>query len=276
MDRRKAMKIAAGAIAGSGAGLFALSKAFKPGYPIDLEPRSLEYTHSDNGWQYSPLNPSETASLAYDLYPNGSCMYAIFRSVISQLADKFGEPYASFPYHMFSYGHGGIGGFGTVCGALNGAAALIGLFITERAVSDRLITDIFQWQETEPLPKFKPVDAELELPAFTANSVLCHASNTNWSKDAGVTINSKERRERCRRLTCDVAAKTVESLNALYNNDYLTNTHGNETVQSCMACHGDQGKMKNTAGRMSCNSCHTESAGHRVFSDIHYKLMKEK
>ena len=79
-----------------------------------------------------------------------------------------------------------------------------------------------------------------------------------------------------RRMTADVAAKAVEMLNSLYNNSYLTNTHSNEAAQSCLACHGNEGKLKNTAGKMDCNSCHDESLGHKVFSDVHYRLLKEK
>jgi len=33
--------------------------------------------------------------------------------------------------------------------------------------------------------------------------------------------------------------------------------------------------MKITAGKMDCHSCHDESLGHKVFSDVHYRLMKD-
>lgn len=274
MDRRNAMKIAAGVVAGGGAGLLTLATAFKHKHPVDNEARELAYRVDETLWVYRPLAPDITAEMAYQLYPEGSCMYATFKSIISQLAEMHGEPFASYPYHMFRYGHGGIGGYGTTCGTLNGAAALFGLFVTDKTVCDSLIADLFQWYEQEPHPSFKPDSSELEIPAYASNSVLCHASNTNWCKKAGVEINSKERKERCRRLTADVASRAVESLNAVFSNAYFTNTHSDETVQSCMACHGSEGKLKNTSAKMNCNSCHDESLGHKVFSDIHYKLMK--
>lgn len=276
MNRRNAMKIAAGFVAGSGIGMFAIAKATKHTPQLNTDPKQLDYQPTEGKWPYSALNPELTAQLAYQLYPDGSCMYATFRSVISQLAEIHGEPFASYPYHMFKYGHGGIGGYGTICGALNGAAALFGLFVTDKAVRDTMITDIFQWYEKAAHPMFEPEGAELKLPAIASNSVLCHASNTHWSKEAGVEIESKERKERCRRLAADVTAKVVESLNAVFSNTYISNMHCNEAALSCMSCHGNEGKLKNTAGKMECASCHDESLGHRVFSDVHYKLLKDK
>ncbi|WP_372947864.1 C-GCAxxG-C-C family protein [Mariniphaga sp.] len=276
MDRRKAMKVAAGAIAAGGAGLLTLTTAFKPEKQPLPETRNLEFTPEESEWEYFHLDPSATAQLAYDRYSEGSCMYATVISVVSQLADKFGEPFTSFPIHMFKYGHGGIGGFGSVCGALNGAAALIGLFVTDKNVQDKMITDLFQWYEKESLPVFNPQNAVFDFtPVVSAsNSVLCHASNTNWCKTSGFSVDSKERKERCRRLTGDVAQKVTASLNDIYTNAYITNTHTNEATNSCVACHGNDGKVKNTSVKMSCTSCHSESFAHKAFADVHYKFMK--
>ena len=277
MDRRKAMKVAAGAIAAGGAGLLTLTTAFKPEKQPAPGTSILEYSPGENDWEYFLLDPAATAQLAYDKYSEGSCMYAAILSVVSQLAEKFGKPFASFPIHMFKYGHGGIGGFGSVCGALNGAAAVIGLLITDKSVQDKMITDLFQWYEEEPLPKFSP-----DKPVFDytpvksiSNSVLCHASNTNWSKESGFHVNSSERKERCRRLTSDVTEKVTVALNEISTSAYVTNMHSNHEVNSCISCHGDEGKIKNTSVKMSCNSCHSESIGHKIFGDVHYKFMKD-
>jgi hypothetical protein len=276
MNRRNAVKITAGFLAGGGIGMLTLANAFKLKPQLQLEPRQLSHEPNESTWMYTPLDPVVSAKLAYRFYPDGSCMYATFKSIVSQLAEMHGEPFTSYPYYMFRYGHGGIGGYGTICGALNGSAALFGLFIGDKVVRDCLITDLFQWYEKEPHPVFKPEGAEMELPAVSSNSVLCHASNTHWSKVAGVEIESKERKERCRRMTADVTLKVVTMLNSLYDNLYITNRNSNEAVQSCMACHGNEGKLKNTAGKMDCQSCHEESLGHKVFSDVHYRLIKDK
>lgn len=277
MDRRKAMKVAAGVFAGSGIGLVTLSNVFKPEKTAPPEPSKIDYNVPETIWKYSRLDPSETSKLAYDSYSEGSCMYATVKSVIVQLAEKFSESYASFPIHMFKYGHGGVGGYGTVCGALNGAAAVIGLLIQAKDIQDKMIADIFQWYEKESFPTFTPVKSTYDFkpPKSKPNSVLCHASNTNWCKDSGFKLNSNERKERCRRLTADVAQKVVVALNEIHTNEYITNVHTDEASNTCLACHGKEGKVKNASVKMSCNSCHSESVGHRIFSDIHYELMKE-
>ena len=271
------MKIAAGVIAGSGAGIITLSTAFKPEFQPEEKPGKLEPQMVKSDWRYSPLDPAVTAETAYNNYPKGSCMYATFMSVVSQLADKLGEPFASFPVHMMKYGHGGIGGFGNICGALNGAAALIGLLVTEKKIQDSLITGFFRWYEETKLPEFKPQMPVLDFipPGSSSNSTLCHASTTNWGKASGFSIASDERKERCRRLTGDVAARITIVLNDYTNGTYTTNGHANETVRGCMNCHGKEGKIDNTSGKLNCTSCHTESLGHKIFSDAHYKLMKE-
>ena len=278
MDRRKAMKITAGAIIGGGAGIITLTNAFKPEYHLPEEPKKLEYKNADSYWPYYPLDPEITADLAYKYYDSGSCMYGTFNSVLSQLADKYGEPYASFPAHMMKYGHGGVGGFGTICGALNGTAALIGLFVAEKAAQDSLITGILRWYEEAKLPEYRPQKAILDFtpPPTISSSILCHASNSVWVKETGFKVNSNERKERCRRLTCDVASRVAVSLNEYFGNNYVTNNNDNETVRECMTCHGDKGKLVNTSSKMSCTPCHTESTAHKLFADIHHKMMKPK
>ena len=275
MDRRRAMKITAGVIAGGGAGLFALSESFKTENKVKAAPHKLEYNHSGENWKYSPLDPAVTAELAYKYYNQGSCMYAVVTSVITQLAEKFGEQYASFPSGMFKYGHGGVGGYGSICGALNGAAALIGLFISDKNVQDSMICDTFQWYENEALPDFKPLNPTFDfIPATSiSNSILCHASNTNWCNKSGFKVDSNERKERCRRLTGDVAKKLAIALNEIFADNYMTNS-GSNAAGSCVTCHGKEGKLNNTAVKMDCKPCHSESIGHRIFSDVHYKLMK--
>ncbi|HCY42187.1 MAG TPA: hypothetical protein DHV48_12670 [Prolixibacteraceae bacterium] len=276
MDRRNAMKTAAGVIIGGGAGLFTLTHAFKPVGKSAENPQKLDYKPDESAWKYARLDPIATAGLAYNYYSEGSCMYATVKGVVSQLAEIIGEPFTTFPLHLFKYGHGGVGGYGSVCGTLNGAAALIGLLITDKTVQDKMIADVFRWYEKEPLPAFSP-----NTPAYdhnpvksVSNSVLCHASNTNWCKTAGFKVDSKERKERCRRMTADVTMKVTTSLNEIFENAYITSVQTDEAMNTCLTCHGGEGKVNNTAVKMSCNPCHTESVGHQIFADIHYKVME--
>lgn len=276
MNRRNALKMAAGAVIGGGAGVWAMTNAFKPEKLPELHPEKLEYVKAAHFWQYDRLDPLTTASIAYREYQNGSCMYAAFYSIVSQLAERYGEPYSSFPFHMMKYGHGGVGGFGTICGALNGAAAAIGLLVSEKRNQDVLMAELFRWYETNQLPQFTPEQPALDYnpPASEAHSVLCHASTTNWGKVSGEKIESNQRKERCRRLTADVAARTASMLNEYSGNTFIAAGHGSETAETCMVCHGDKGKLGNTSGKMSCTTCHDESIAHKVFADVHHKFMK--
>ncbi len=272
------MKVVAGGLIGGGAGVAILTTAFKPEIPPLSKPKKLELKAPDPNWKYHKLDPDVTANLAYHAYDEGSCMYAIVHSFIFQLATKFGEPYASFPVHMMKYGHGGIGGFGTICGALNGASSLIGLFVADKGIQNALIKDLFQWYEQTPLPVFKPDTATLDFipPTSISMSTLCHASNTSWSNVSGYRVKSKERSERCRRLTADVATKLATIMNQLADKIYTTAGLDDETTRTCISCHGKQGKLGNTSCEMNCTSCHTKSLGHKLFGDIHYKFMDKR
>ena len=149
------MKVVGSAFATGGAGLVALTTAFKPEKLPAAETSKLDYNPPETDWKYVRLDPAATGELAYNSYSEGSCMYATVKSIAYQLAEKVGEPYSSFPFHMFKYGHGGVGGYGSVCGTLNGAAAVIGLLISEKSVQDRRRTDsgdrVEHWPYRRPI-----------------------------------------------------------------------------------------------------------------------------
>jgi hypothetical protein len=113
---------------------------------------------------------------------------------------------------MMEYGNGGIGGYGSLCGAANGGAAAIGLFFDGQVRKD-LITRLFQWYEKTDLPLYQPARAGV-MPRAAAESVHCRDSISSWRRKTGVKPEAKERKERCARLTADVCRKTVELLNA--------------------------------------------------------------
>ncbi len=278
MNRRNAIKVAAGAIVAGTAGIGTLTNAFKPEKASTPSPIKVEPNNAETQWNYTILDPDITSAQAYKNYNIGSCMYGVFSSIIAQLSEKFGEPYTSFPVHMMKYGHGGVGGAGTICGSLNGASAIFGLLINDKNTRDILTAELFRWYETNAFPIYTPTDPTLDFTPITSTSesILCHASTTKWGKKAGYRIDSKERTERCRRLTADVAAHTVEMLNTYFNHTFITSYQDNETVNECLACHGGHGKLGNTTGKMNCTSCHEKSVAHKLFGDIHYQLMDKR
>jgi hypothetical protein len=215
-----------------------------------------ERENKAGGWTYSRLEPKAVAAEAYQMMPKGGCMYGVFGSILNSLAGIVGEPFRSFPVEMMKYGAGGVGGFGSLCGTLNGGAALLGLFVQDGKRRDKLITELFTWYESTELPVYGPKERskELDMPKSVAGSVLCHISVGRWCRVSGYDVLSGEMHERCSRLTADVAAKTVELLNRSLDPSSTFAGLPSET-KSCASCHG-QRELRDAMGTMSCGVCH--------------------
>jgi len=222
---------------------------------------SKEDKPAAKGWIYARLEPAAVADEAIKLYREGGCMYGVFASIVTALGRMVGEPFASFPFHMMRYGAGGTGGYGSLCGAVNGAAAVIGLFEPAKERQQQMIGELCSWYESTELPVYRPTaPGTADVPKTVANSVLCHMSVSRWCKVAGCDVLSKDRKERCARLTADTAAKTVE----LLNRNLLpspTFTGLSTDVKSCLSCHGKE-DLRDTEGKMSCNACHKFTKKH--------------
>jgi hypothetical protein len=214
-------------------------------------------------FEYSRLDPLAIGATAYRLYPDGSCMYAIFASVVQALGEKVGEPFRSFPVSMMRYGEGGISGWGTTCGVVNGAAALVGLLHGEKAKEGRegLINEFCAWYEQAALPVFAPkADDALVIEPSAAGSLLCHVSVSRWQEASGCNAFSPEKRERCRRLTADGAIKIVEILNR-YIEGCAPSAAITAEVQACIDCHGVK-NARDAMVKMDCGACHEFSGPH--------------
>lgn len=218
-------------------------------------------------WKYVKLDPDITAQRAYAHCLKGHCMYGVFTSVMSQLAEKYGEPYRSFPVEMMIYGAGGVGGWGSLCGAVNGSAALVGLFVKDEDEIKKLVNELFLWYQQTELPQYVPQKPGLNttIPKTVSNSVLCHVSTTRWCKFAGHKAYSKPQKERCRRLTADTAKKTVEVLNAHFASRFTAVLQHDDNTKGCMPCHTAKGgRVQASRGKMACGSCHTYLPGDHI------------
>ncbi len=118
-------------------------------------------------WEYEPLDPKMVGALAYRHYADGRCMYAVFRAIVESVGKIRSEAHpeeavrwSSFPYYMMRYGKTGVFDYGSLCGTLNGCAAVIGLFVTDKEDASRMATELFQYYETTSLPNFVPEDSE--------------------------------------------------------------------------------------------------------------------
>jgi len=280
MNRRNFIKIGLVGLAGTASGVTVLTTCFKPALRIDKKSRRLlseKDRKSALSWIYTRLDPDVSADTAYQNYNKGGCMYAAFLSIISQLGEKIGKPYKSFPFHMMKYGSGGVGDYGAVCGALNGAGAAIGLLVRNSENRNHLISDLFSWYEKTELPAYKPEYPVLKMKvtASVSNSILCHVSATNWGKVSGFRMKSNEQSERCRCLTADVVRKTVVMLNGFFDDLYFTSNRISKKTSRCKNCHNKGSKLENSRGQMNCTSCHSTSLPHKIFADIHYKMLKK-
>ena len=202
-----------------------------------------------NNWKYVTLDPAAVAAEAYRLYPEGGCMYATFQAALAAWFKATGRSPDSFPFHMMCYGDGGVSGWGTICGCLNAGAALVALFEPDKKLRTNVVDQLFSWYEATELPVYKAADAESTKAA--AGSVLCHISVTVWSKKSGADPHSKERKQRCRSLTADVAAKTVELLNQHFASNVVP---GPAKVESVKA----SSEQPKAIGKMRCAACHPQ------------------
>ena len=187
------------------------------------------------------------------------CAFGTFNAIIGQLAEADPDgPYANIPTQMMEWASGGVAGFATLCGALNGACAAIGL-ICSNSDAKPFISDLLSWYAEASLPT-NIVAPTGDLPQSVAGGNLCHMSVTNWCRRSGFASGSSERSERCARVAGDVAAKVVEMLN---DGELGLPTPADKT--GCRSCHykgTDYNAGQFTRGQMDCTQCHSVDHDH--------------
>ena len=245
LNRRQLVTLIGG-VAGAGAvgSLFA-SNAASPAAPA----ASLM---QQTPWPYHPLDADLVAQRAFDSYLKGHCMYGSFEAIVGSVADHLGEPYKDFPFMMFKYGAGGVNGWATLCGSLNGSVAAIQLLSAD---PNPLIDSLMSWYQTEPLPNFYPKGAKFPEVRSAAGTPLCHESIAHWCKAAGKKSYSPERAERCGTLTASVAKKAAQLLNDQAAGKFTAIPLTKQT-QSCSVCHEKGGVVENIRAKMDCGGCH--------------------
>ncbi|OFX38543.1 MAG: hypothetical protein A2X08_13195 [Bacteroidetes bacterium GWA2_32_17] len=244
-------KIALGAVVGvAGINLLTGNKAFAETKEIQAWP-----------YPWATLDPVIVRQNAHALYWNGQdCASGVFGALVQALDTAIGAPWTGFPIEVMLFGRGGGVSWGSLCGTLNGGAALISL-VVDKTNSVALINELWGWYTTENLPSTAGNSAMYVdhpeigvLPQNVAGSPLCHPSVSQWCFASSFTVTSNERKERCGRIAGDIAAKTVEILNAYFASTFVatfTDPAGNAT---CMGCHST-----NVMTHMTCATCHTQT-----------------
>lgn len=128
-----------------------------------------------------------------------------------------------------------------------------------------MVNELFRWYETTALPIYNPGEAAQgvkgDIPTSVSDSVLCHVSVSKWSYANHLAANSKERSERCGRLTADVTAKAIEIFNAKIaaGAAYKGALPKQESVAYCTDCHAKGKDADILKGNMDCTPCHSGS-----------------
>lgn len=212
------------------------------------------------------LDPEVVRLKAHHLYwADKDCAAGCFGGFTEALTELMPDPWANIPMEIMLFGRGGGNGWGTLCGAVNGAAAIISL-VTTKADSGKLINEIWGWAASTSFPTDAANQASIDgkyldkkyngaLPQNVAGSVLCHASVTQWCNEAQKKVGDVERKERCARLTGDIAAKTTEILNAHFDHQFVPTYITNPNVAQCQTCHGAT-VFNNVNSQMDCVQCH--------------------
>ncbi len=269
MSRRKFLA-AAGAVVGGAA---------VSGLVLAEHPSTAQAAATAIPWPYptdpaAQPDPETLARHAYEIYYAAGCAEACWWPVVEFLAPGNPTTWGSLPNFMFKYGGGGVSSWGTICGTLNGSAALIAMTGAPAKITD----EVFQYYGETPLPTngidkavaagwtptpFPPqttiVSPLPNVPTSTAHSQLCHSSLSQWTMTTGAADGGREQRDRCAKACHDIVLKTTTLLNAYFANNGHVLPPGtlDPTIATCqVGCHSS------AKGKMACDSCHDQTPGH--------------
>ena len=251
-DRRRALGFLAGlggAVTLGGTAL--LGKTLLAGTPTAAPANPM----AQLPWPYRHVDPDAAAQRAFEGYKTGHCMFGTFDAIVGSVAEQLGAPYTGFPFQMFIYGMGGVYGWGTLCGTLNGCAAAIQLLSPNPGP---VVDELFHWYENTLLPDFEPKGMRFKTVKSRAGSPLCHPSIAKWCEASGKKAYSAERDERCGVLAASVARQCAMLLNAQAAGRFLPVTAVEARTKACMGCHEKGGPMENMRSKQSCAPCHSD------------------
>ncbi len=216
------------------------------------------------------LNHDRVREYAFNHYFDGGCMHGAATGLMQAFKEAFPDPIDGWdllPYGMYKYGSGGVVGWGTLCGVLNGCMAVLNLVGLHSALGNNLMG----WYTTTLFPTancegFIAATGQAAIPdkdvrAHTiSQSPLCHISISKWCKAAGVSVTdtsltgTKYKDDRCGKICADAAAKTAELINEYaMNGSIAASFTAPAEYKSCLDCHSDR---QDQVGKMDCLGCH--------------------
>lgn len=233
---------AAGATVAATGGLGLLSGSYATAQPTCATIPGV-VKHPWGTWGYTPLDPDACAERAYQGWYSHACCWAVVDGILGTLQESLGSPYTNIDLMAFKFGAGGINGWGTICGTALGAA--LSTNIVAGSQGSNMSKDLLAYYSSTALPVHIPgaVVYPYTPPSSASDSPLCHVSVGKWMKvSGGYTFGSAERKERCARLSGDMARKTAELLNAWDAASYTPGAWG--------------GPASGMTGQNNCTDCH--------------------
>ena len=204
-SRREFLKTSGKVLAG-----VALASSGLPLFNVNAEAAAIE--SASYPFPYAKIDPQVTMERGYKSYYSlGGCGVGAYDAIVGQLAETVGYPYNQIPIKMLANASTGYG-VGSLCGALGGAVAAIGL-VCEPADSKKIAGELLGWYREHPFPEYQP---EIKNVSSVAGSVNCIDSVGKFMEASGLAMASDERKARCGGVTGEVAAKAVELLNTYF------------------------------------------------------------
>ncbi|MDY6820325.1 MAG: C-GCAxxG-C-C family protein [Deferribacterota bacterium] len=211
---------------------------------------------------------NEVGERAYNNFYKYECMGGVVCTLLEILSENIGYPFNTLPLDMFRFGGGGVAGWGTICGTLNGSAQIFNL-VGAPSNYTLLINDVIDWYQNQEFPSTHHDSyAKFKNQARTvAKSPICHVSVTLWVNgarevdDPSISSLSPERADRCAKVTGDVAMHVAEMLNQYYDGRYHSQFDPAKVeYASCLNCHLDTQNAynPNVKAQMECSRCHVD------------------
>lgn len=200
-------------------------------------------------YKYAKLDPAAVGQTTYENYFTRWCASSVIAGFVDNLKTKAGGNWKDFPIDAMRWAHGGMAGWGALCGTLTGAGVVIGMVTNETDIAEQMANDIAFYYSYTEMPAFTPKKVlKAELSDMTiAGTPVCHISVGRWMRSAGESFLSDGRAERCARVAADIAMETTRMLNAWADGKYKAKhkllynvaANGITSQNNCMDCHGD-------------------------------------
>jgi len=256
-----AVLLAGGAMGGVMAA-YAASAPAKPETPVGAPPLP---------WKWVSLDPLEAGRRAYRFYfDKGGCGSGSYLGLLSLLREKVGHPWTTLPDFMMSHAAAGYGGHGTLCGALGGASLIINLvaYSEKNEFFRQLIDKLYFWYADQEFPtgRFDDISAVPKQVKTRAKSPLCHISVSKWTLAAGAHVTSKEKKERCAKVTGEIVYALTSDLNDYFAGKWTPPLWTpSKEIEHCVKCHRSDDMahsmdgLASQQGQMECLLCHDDT-----------------